>query len=423
MNRILLVLGMTAIVFFAWFGVLRAQNTDNAGRFAGIDELMAELKRLAPAGAPDGNIGNTGDDAARQSAAMNELIRELRDGGNIPFTEQERALFLYRGNASQVHWRGDFNRWGNGDDEAGAGTRIGGSDVWFFELDLPCDARVDYKIVLNGTEWIIDPANSALQWGGAGPNSELAMPCYEVPVETVERYDIERGSLSAPYTYLSSELGYEVAFYIYFPYGYMETSAYPVVYVTDGQDYADENMGRMVTVLDNAIADSLIPPVMAVFIDPRDPYTGENRRQNEFVMNRRYAAFLAGELVPGIDDMFATSAYDGDRALMGTSMGGINTAYTVLTFPYTFGRAAIHSPSFWRSPELMASYRESPRRPVSMYISVGTIYDGLEETVEFRDILAENVWHMRYEEVNQGHSWGQWKGQILPALMFFWGNK
>jgi enterochelin esterase-like enzyme len=135
-----------------------------------------------------------------------------------------------------------------------------------------------------------------------------------------------------------------------------------VVYVTDGHEYADENMGKMITVLDNAIAEGLIPPVMAVFIDPRDPYTGENRRQSEFVMNRRYAAFLAGELVPGIDDMFATSAYDGDRALMGTSLGGINTAFTVLNYSQTFGRAVIHSPAFRMAPELLDAYRNSPRR-------------------------------------------------------------
>ncbi|MCA1801262.1 MAG: hypothetical protein LC662_02255, partial [Rhodothermaceae bacterium] len=158
-------------------------------------------------------------------------------------------------------------------------------------------------------------------------------------------------------------------------------------------------------------------------IDPRDPYTGENRRADEFVMNRRYAAFLAGELVPGIDDMFATSAYDGDRALMGTSLGGINTAYTVLNYPQTFGRAVIHSPAFRMAPELLDAYRNSPREPVSMYISAGTLNDGLEVTAEFRDILSENFWHMRFTEVNQGHSWGQWKGQILPALIFFWGEE
>jgi hypothetical protein len=213
MKRILIVLLLSSVMAFGWFGVTNAQNADDALRFAGIEQLMAELNRLAGTGSAG---GNTGDEAAVQPAAMNALYRELRAGGNIPFTEQERALFLYKGDADRVHWRGDFNRWGNGDDEAGAGTRIGGSDVWYLELELPCDARVDYKIILNRTEWIIDPANAALQWGGAGPNSELAMPCYEVPKETVERYDIERGTLSSPYTYQSSELGYEVAFYIYF---------------------------------------------------------------------------------------------------------------------------------------------------------------------------------------------------------------
>jgi enterochelin esterase-like enzyme len=404
-------LALALVLMLVYSGGLKAQQGGDAGRFQSIEDLTEELNRIS--GRPDESM---------RKAAVRALLEQLEAEGNIPYREQERALFLFSGNAGEIHFRGDFNGWGNGDEDAGAGRRIDGTDVWVHEIELPCDARVDYKIVRDGTEWLLDPYNERQQWGGAGPNSELAMPCYEVPEETVTRYDIPQGTISQPYTYSSQELGYEVTFYVYLPHDYIETRAHPVVYVTDGHEYADENMGRMITVLDNAIADSLIPPVMAIFIDPRDPYSGENRRMNEFQMNRRYANFLAGELVPGIDEMFATSAYDGDRALMGTSLGGVNTAYLALTFPQVFGRAAMHSPAFGRVPELLDAFRQSRRQPVSMYISAGTINDGLEQAHEFRDILFDQAWHMEFEEINQGHSWGQWKGQILPALLFFWGG-
>jgi enterochelin esterase-like enzyme len=415
-----------------------AQEAPVRERFPAVADLLAEFSR----------IGQISDENMR-TPALNELWRQVRAGGHIPYTDKELALMLYRGGADRVDWRGDFNRWGNesraesvhaarteagvhsgdvsagdpGEDNHGEGILIPGTDVWYTTITLPCDARVDYKIVINGADWMLDPVNPELQYGGAGPNSVLAMPCYEAPAETQLRYDINRGLLSNAYTFSSQALGYEVLFYVYFPHEYQETNAYPVIYVTDGHEYADDALGGMVNILDNAIADSLIPPVMAIFLDPRNPYGGENRRMDELMMNPRYAAFLAEELVPAVDETFATSVYDGDRAIMGTSLGGLNAAYVVLNYSYVFGRAALHSPAFWPRQEILDLYRDSRRLPVSYYISAGTIYDGLELATEFRDILHDGAFHMRFVTTNEGHSWGQWRGQILPALRFFWGGE
>ena len=84
----------------------------------------------------------------------------------------------------------------------------------------------------------------------------------------------------------------------YTPFGYDDMQNLPVIYVTDGQEYARDDLGSMVIVLDNLIADGAIEPLIAVFIDPRDPETGRNRRESEFLANEAYDRFLMGEYEP-----------------------------------------------------------------------------------------------------------------------------
>lgn len=43
--------------------------------------------------------------------------------------------------------------------------------------------------------------------------------------------------------------------------------------------------GAMPVVLDNLTADGAMGPVIAIFIEPRDPESGQNRREAEFLSN------------------------------------------------------------------------------------------------------------------------------------------
>jgi hypothetical protein len=50
---------------------------------------------------------------------------------------------------------GDFNGWGYDKNIENKGTRIGKTDVWMLKKSFPKDARLDYKIILNGNDWIV----------------------------------------------------------------------------------------------------------------------------------------------------------------------------------------------------------------------------------------------------------------------------
>jgi len=93
------------------------------------------------------------------------------------------------------------------------------------------------------------------------------------------------GSLSPDTPIASSNLGYTVQYRVYTPEGSAEENL-PTIYITDGQWYLEP--GDMVSVLDREIAAKNIEPIVAVFIDSRNPDDlAENRRNQQFLCNVR----------------------------------------------------------------------------------------------------------------------------------------
>ena len=72
---------------------------------------------------------------------------------------------------------------------------------------------------------------------------------------------------------------------------------------------------------DNLVADGRVEPCVVVFVDPR--WAGQNRRQQQYVQNPGFAAFVAEELVPTIDAAYRTRPDRESRVILGTSLGGV----------------------------------------------------------------------------------------------------
>lgn len=349
--------------------------------------------------------------------ALNSLWTQLKEDRQIPFKIADSVMFLYRGAASSVAWHGDFNSWSDNSFNA-AVQRLNGN-VWFLEKTFPSHARLDYKIVLNGSTWILDPANPYRQMGGYGYNSVLRMPDYVFPVEVLSRDDTRKGTLSDNIPIYSNALDYSIHYRVYTPAGYETLSGLPVLYITDGHEYANSLMGSVPTVLDNLIHDRKINPFIAVFISPVTPGGSTNRRMSEYNINAAFANFLADELVPHIDSTYKTQTDPDSRCLLGTSMGGICAAYTGAVKPETFHLLAIQSPAFWYNPAIYDLYSDHPLRPLKIWMSTGTIHDAQSGTLRMKGILENKGYPHAYIEVPESHSWGNWRGQIDDILIYF----
>ncbi|HET9053264.1 MAG TPA: alpha/beta hydrolase-fold protein, partial [Cyclobacteriaceae bacterium] len=307
------------------------------------------------------------------------------------------------------------------------GTKIPGSDIWILRTAMPTDARLDYKIVLNENNWILDPANLRQQWSGVGggsPNSELQMPAWQPDAATFERDNIAKGKVHHDILYNSPVLGYQIMYSVYLPNGYSTGMKYPVIYVTDGYEYLHERMGNMNTVLDNLIADKKIEPVVAVFVDHREPINrSNNKRMDELAMNSKYLTFFSDDLVPFIESTYSVSNDPKERAILGTSMGGLTAAYFAFTRPGIFGLAGIQSPAFWYKTEIYTVCDNPENPPAKVYLTTGVINDAQDGARKMRDILEKNMCAYQYSETNQGHSWGNWRDTLDEILIYFFPVK
>ncbi len=355
-------------------------------------------------------------DPAQRTTALNSFWSNLQAAGQVPYAQDGQVAFLYRGNVGSTSWPGDFNGW-NPSASSWQGTQFAGTDLWILEKSFPSDARLDYKVVLNGSTWILDPANPLQMWGGFGPNNELRMPDYVFPQETVRTAGVPQGIITGNITTASTNLGYSVNYRVYTPAGYAaeQLSNLPVVYVTDGHEYAADHLGSMIVVLDNLIDSGALQPTMAVFIDPRDPISGQNRRAQQYTGNASFASFVADELVPLVDGAYRTDARASSRTILGTSLGGVNSAYFGATRSDVFENIAIQSPSNFSSIfNLYAT--QSLQEQVDLFVTAGTIGDG-SGGVNFTNLLNTHNYDYSFVQTNEGHSWGNWRALLDDILI------
>ncbi len=355
---------------------------------------------------------------AEREKAVTRFWEQLVSNHSIPLVIGDSVLFLYRGKAEKVSWAGDFNGWDPGD-SGSKGKLAGNTGIWYMQKSFPSNARLDYKIVVD-KNWIIDAANPNIQYSGFGPNSELRMPGWRYPDCTIARTDIAHGQLSKNIIFRSKKenLNYKIQFKVYLPYGYEKMKNLPVVYVTDGEEYSNPKEGSMIETLDNLLYDGKILPLIVVFIDPSNPDTVfQNRRMLEYRESMAFLNFVCSELVPKIDSNYRTSANPNQRAIMGASLGGWTAAWFGLKRPDIFRLIGIQSPAF--SDEILNSFSAASTLPLKIFMSTGTIHDTEVKARKMYQILEEKNYPLKYIEVNEGHSWGNWRTLIDDLLVYF----
>jgi enterochelin esterase family protein len=355
------------------------------------------------------------------SAAELESLWSSLKNNKIPLVVEDSVYFFYRGEAKTVQWMGDFNGWGYQKDFNNKGKKIAGTNIWYLKSKFPKDARLDYKILIDDKTWILDPENGNQQWSGVGggsPNSELRMPEWHEDPVLIERPQVPKGTITSDFLINSSSLGYQITYSVYLPYNYKELGKLPTIYLTDGFEYLHPQLGNMSTVLDNLIYDKKITPVIAIFIDNREPVNrANNRRMSELAMNVKYLDFFVNELIPKIESTYSIISNAQSRAIMGTSMGGLSATYFAFGRPDVFGLAGIQSPAFYTRPQIysLCSNPSDPTMKISM--TAGVINDTSADSRKMKEILEASSCEYHYREVNEGHSWGNWKRLIDDILI------
>jgi enterochelin esterase family protein len=144
---------------------------------------------------------------------------------------------------------------------------------------------------------------------------------------------------------------------------------------------------------------------------------------SELAMNEKYLNFFTTELIPTVEKKYPITTNRKERAILGTSMGGLTAAYFSFSKPEIFGLAGIQSPAFWFKPDIFAFCDNPDNPPVKTYMTTGSVNDTKEGAQKMKSILEKNTCTYEYKEVNQGHSWGNWRDTIDDILIYFFELK
>ncbi len=220
----------------------------------------------------------------------------------------------------------------------------------------------------------------------------------------------------------SQLLGYDLQYWVHLPKGYQEDLTYPVLYITDGYWYKEQ--GNILTIADRLLKQQKINPIILVLVDAIGPDNrNDNRRELEFLCNPKYLDFYRKELTPKIDQTYSTDTNQQGRGILGLSFGGLNSMYFGLYGSDLFGKVGIQSPAPHPCPDIFEAYQQSPKLPIDIYLSTGTVNDTAPAARKLKSILEEKGYIMAYEEVAKGHDWSNWKPLLDDILLHFYRKK
>lgn len=350
--------------------------------------------------------------AAQRQARVDSFMMANTD---FPLIEYDTvANFIVTGNYNLAQVAGDMNGW---DPATPSYTmlKVPSTNFFFLTKYFEASARLDYKLVTNGSNWILDPNNPNQVAGGFGPNSELAMPQFVQPWEILSYPAVPKGTVSLK-TITSSIMSKTYEVQIYLPPGYDTSRLYSVAYFHDGQEYVD--LGDAPNVLDNLIDSNLIEPLIGVFVKPTD-------RNEEYGFSKRfqYRDFFCDELVPWVDQSYATIPDSAHRATIGASFGGNISALIAFGRPDVFNKTGQHSGAWWpNNYEALNLFLSSTNMHMPMPSVWGT-YEGNLTLMwnALEDSAQNNNYQNKYFNSNpEGHSWGLWRSTLDELLIFLY---
>jgi enterochelin esterase-like enzyme len=355
---------------------------------------------------------------AAKSAVVDEYLNCLK-AQETPLLEKGtkagfgRAIYLYRGPASLVALAGEMNGWTP--DEAF--TPVQGTNLFFLAREYELDARLEYRLVLNDKNWILDPMNSRRSGSSLAPVSFFTMPEYALPAELQPGPSLRHGAIES-FSFASRILNNERAVKIYLPPDYNGSrERFKTLYVLDGADYL--NIAEINEILDTMIQRSEIPPVIAVLIPPLEGV-------KEFSASGEFAQAIATELVPAIEAKFRTRNDAASRAVLGNSLGAVVALTVVGQFPQVFANGAGQSCAVTADTDfskIAAASSDAAR----VHLDVGTYetdvmkQDLLMGNRRLRDFLQSHGFAVQYREVHEGHDWSNWAARVPEAIVYFWG--
>lgn len=218
----------------------------------------------------------------------------------------------------------------------------------------------------------------------------------------------------------SSIVQQEYALQISLPAGYEKSNKkYPVLYLMDSQwDFPLVRALYGEQYYDGFIPEMIIVGITWGGVNPnpdslraRDYTPSNEKRSPQSGGAAKFLSFIQKEAIPFVEANY--KADKNDRVLMGCSLGGLFTLYTLFTMPELFQRYVAASPAFAWDNEVIYKYEQQYSEnknnpPAKLFMCVG----GVEIGVPGFEKLAKHLSERNYQSLklkasvleNTGHS-------------------
>lgn len=202
----------------------------------------------------------------------------------------------------------------------------------------------------------------------------------------------------------------------------------------DGKQYS--TLLNVAKALDILVEQGKIPPIQAVFIS----HPSDALRPKELTPNAEYSQFFSQELLPWLDQHLTFPRNKQKTVLLGSSLGGLSSAYLAYQFPNEISHVVPMSGSFWwKSQEndqpngMSQIIRQSntQKHPLQHWYISANSYEYSRNNnslsiLETAPIVAQDLkdqgQDVVYKSYVGGHSYAIWQVILQDALLHFFAN-
>jgi len=226
---------------------------------------------------------------------------------------------------------------------------------------------------------------------------------------------------------------------IYIPPSYKKdnTRRYPVIYMNDGQNLFVDSTSfcgawHVDTVAEQLAKKGLIQEVVIVGIYNTRYRSKEylpyyDKEVGVVPSAKEYLSFVVDKIIPYIEANFPVLAGRENRAIGGSSFGGINAMWAGYEFSDYFSHVIAMSPSLWvANGQIFHDIKNIPKKDITLWFDIGTL-EWNDYTVLI-DILNEKGYNygkdfFYYEDKNGIHNEVHWGKRFkFPLIMFAGGD-
>ena len=375
--------------------------------------IVAEAAASAPPASPEG--GPEAGSPESPEAASGPPVTTVR----VHYPAGSHSIAL-RGSVAPWSW------------DTGAPMTAGPNDT-FTLTSKAITSAFQFKPMLDDATWSLGPNYNGVPGG---------------TVDVYPRFTQVAGTWSLAYQFTSTILGNTRGIYVYLPPTYLENTlaSMPVVYMHDGQNLFDPAASfdgqtwQVPQAMDAAAMsgdDSAEAIVVGASTTPltASPSTRRSptRRQSPSGGDGdAYLQMIVEELKPHVDQTLRTIPDRDHTTMIGSSLGGLITAYAGVTHADVFGQVGALSPStWWDSDWLLGDVGKTPAspRPLRVYVDSGNAGPSRDDVTQTRKLAAEYR-TLGYKEgttldylVQNGgqHSETYWAERLPGTLAFLLG--